>query len=86
MKKDPLYILEKIEKAEVSPFLLTRIRAKLQEEFLDRLSTRKTVVYLTGIAMIVVLNVIVLGSKDKPENNAGLVSEMNLAPSNQLYK
>ncbi len=86
MKKDPLHILEKIEKAEVSPFLLTRIQAKLQEEFLDHLSTRKTVVYLTGIALIVVLNVIVLGSKSKPESDTGLVSEMNLAPSNQLYQ
>ncbi|WP_300663156.1 hypothetical protein [Fluviicola sp.] len=86
MKKDPLHTLEKIEKAEVSPFLLTRIQAKLQEELLDHLSTRKTVIYLTGIVLIVVLNVIVLGSKNKPENNDGLVSEMNLAPSNQLYQ
>lgn len=86
MKKDSLHILEKIEKAEVSPFLLTRIQAKLLEEFSERLSTRKTVIYLTGIALIVVLNVIVLGSKNKPENNPGLVSEMNLVPSNQLYQ
>lgn len=86
MKKDLLHILEKIEKAEVSPFLLTRIQTKLQEELFDRLSTRKTVVYLTGIALIVILNVIVLGSKNKPETNPDLVSEMNLAPSNQLYQ
>nr|WP_294858821.1 hypothetical protein [uncultured Fluviicola sp.] len=84
MEKDQLQSLGKIERVEVPPFLFTRIRAKVQEELFDRLSTRQTVVYLTGIALIIALNVMILGrgNADKDEN---LVSEMNLAPTNQLY-
>jgi len=84
MEKDQLHSLEKIERVEVSPFLFTRIQAKVQEQLLDKLSTRQTVVYLTGIALIVALNVMVLGTKNT-DKNENLVSEMNLAPTNQLY-
>ncbi|WP_430403353.1 hypothetical protein [Fluviicola sp.] len=84
MEKDQLHSLEKIERVEVSPFLFTRIQARVQEQFLDKLSTRQTVVYLTGIALIVALNVMVLGTKNEYKNE-NLVSEMNLAPTNQLY-
>lgn len=84
MKKDQLHSLEKIESVEVSPFLFTRIQAKVQEQLLDKLSTKQTVVYLAGIALIVALNVMVLGAKDA-DKNENLVSEMNLAPTNQLY-
>jgi flagellar biosynthesis/type III secretory pathway M-ring protein FliF/YscJ len=84
MKKDQLHSLEKIEKVEVSPFLFTRIQAKVQEQFFDKLSTKQTVVYLTGIALIVALNVMILGAKSS-DKNENLVSEMNLAPTNQLY-
>lgn len=84
MKKDQLHSLEKIESVEVSPFLFTRIQAKVQEQLLDKLSTKQTVVYLAGIALIVALNVMVLGAKNA-DKNEDLVSEMNLAPTNQLY-
>lgn len=84
MKKDQLHSLEKIESVEVSPFLFTRIQAKVQEQLLDKLSTKQTVVYLAGIALIVALNAVVLGAKNA-DKNENLVSEMNLAPTNQLY-
>lgn len=86
MKKDPLQALEKIETVEVSPFLFTRIQAKVQEQLLDRLSAGKTVVYLTGLALIIALNLIVLRTGDSPAKDSDLVSEMDLAPSNQLYR
>lgn len=86
MKKDQLHILEKIEAVEVSPFLLTRIQAKVKEQLFDHLSTRKSIVYLTGIAVIIALNVIVLRKKSDKDKSSNLVSEMNLAPSNQLYQ
>ena len=87
MKKDPLQLLEKIETAEVSPFLFTRIQAKVQEQVFDKLSTKQTVIYLTGIALIIALNGLVLGTKNgnEADKKADLVSEMNLTPSNQLY-
>jgi hypothetical protein len=87
MKKDPLQLLEKIEAAEVSPFLFTRIQAKVQEQVFDKLSTKQTVIYLTGIALIIALNGMVLGTKNGNGvgKKADLVSEMNLSPSNQLY-
>jgi flagellar biosynthesis/type III secretory pathway M-ring protein FliF/YscJ len=84
MEKDQLHRLEKIESVEVSPFLFTRIQAKVQEQFLDKLSTKQTFVYLTGIALIVALNLMILGTKNA-EKNENLVSEMNLVPTNQLY-
>lgn len=85
MEKDQLHILNKIEAVEVSPFLFTRIQAKVQEQIFDRFSTRKSVVYLTGIALIIIVNVIALRTMNAPDQNLNLVSELNLAPSNQLY-
>lgn len=85
MEKDQLHILNKIEAVEVSPFLLTRIQSKVQEQVFDRLSTKKSVVYLTGIALIIAVNVMVLRTMHTSDKNQDLVSEMNLAPSNQLY-
>ncbi len=84
MSKDQLHILEKIEAVEVSPFLFTRIQAKVQEQLLDRLSTKQTLIYLTGIALIIGLNVLVLKTTNS-DQKSNLVSEMNLAPTNQLY-
>jgi hypothetical protein len=68
MEKDQLHRLEKIESVEVSPFLFTRIQAKVQEQFLDKLSTKQTFVYLTGIALIVALNLMILGTKNAEKN------------------
>ena len=84
MEKDQLHSLEKIRPVEVSPFHFTRIQAKVQEQLFDKLSTRQTVVYLAGIALIAALNVMILGIKND-DKNENLVSEMNLAPTNQLY-
>lgn len=84
MEKDQLHSLEMIGRVEVSPFLFTRIQAKVQEQLFDKLSTKQTVVYLTGIVLIVALNVMVLGTKNA-DKNENLVSEMNLTPTNQLY-
>jgi hypothetical protein len=85
MKKDQLHILEKIEAVEVSPFLFTRIQAKVQEQLLDRLSTKQTLIYLTGIVLIVGLNLLVFKTMDS-DKNSNLVSKMNLVPTNQLYQ
>jgi hypothetical protein len=85
MKKDQLHILEKIEAVEVSPFLFTRIQAKVQEQLLDRLSTKQTLIYLTGIVLIVGLNLLVFKTTDS-DKNSNLVSKMNLVPTNQLYQ
>ncbi|TSJ42387.1 hypothetical protein [Fluviicola chungangensis] len=85
MEKDRLHILSKIERVEVSPFLFTRIHVKVREQVIDRLSTGKSVVYLAGIAMIIAVNVLVLRSMSASDKKTDLVSELNLAPSNQLY-
>lgn len=85
MEKDPLHILEEIGAVEVSPFLFTRIQAKVQEQLFDRLSTRQSILYLSGIALIIALNVMVLQTKQAPDKDANLASEMNLSPSNHLY-
>lgn len=85
MKKDQLHILEKIEAVEVSPFLFTRIQAKVQEQFLDRLPAKQTLIYLTGIALIIGLNLFVLKTTNS-DKNSNLVSKMNLVPTNQLYR
>jgi len=85
MEKDQLHILNKIETVEVSPFLFTRIQAKIQEEIRDRFSIGKSVVYLTGIALVIAVNVMILRTMHASDKNTDLVSELDLTPSNQLY-
>lgn len=83
--KDQLNILDKIETVDTPPFLFTRIQAKIQEQLSEKLTAKQAIAYLTGLAFIIALNVIVLRSADQPVES-DLVSEMNLAPANQLYE
>lgn len=83
--KDQLNILDKIETVDTPPFLFTRIQAKIQEQLSEKLTAKQAIAYLTGLAFIIALNVVVLRSADQPAES-DLVSEMNLAPANQLYE
>lgn len=83
--KDQLNILDKIETVDTPPFLFTRIQAKIQEQLSEKLTAKQAIAYLTGLAFIIALNVVVLRSADQPVES-DLVSEMNLAPANQLYE
>jgi len=84
--KDQLHILEKIETVDAPPFLFTRIQAKIQEQLADKLTTKQAIAYLAGLAFIVVLNVLVLKQSSDQPTESDLVSELNLAPANQLYE
>ncbi len=83
--KDQLNILEKIETVDAPVFLFTRIQAKIEEQLAGRVSKKQAIAYLAGICLIIALNVLALSSGKTSQENADLVSEMNLSPSNQLY-
>ncbi len=83
--KDLLNSLEKIEAVDAPPFLFTRIQAKIQEKLAENLTAKQAIIYLVGLAFIIVMNVVVLKSAEQPAKN-DLVSELNLAPANQLYE
>lgn len=86
MKKDRLHVLEKIERAEVSPFLFTRIQERVQEQIREHFTVKQTVIYLAGIAAIIVLNLLVLRATNDPVAPDDGLSGMNVSPSNQLYR
>jgi uncharacterized integral membrane protein len=83
--KNKLDILEKIETVEAPPFLFTRIQTKIQQQLADKVSKKEAIVYLAGILIIIALNVLAFQNKRASESDNDLISEMNLAPSNQVY-
>ncbi len=85
MIEKELEILKTIKPAAVNPFLFTRIEEKIRAGVGDYLSTRKTVLYLAGIVMILMINIwMILGQKNESRQN--LASEMELVETNQLYE
>ncbi len=84
MEKE-LEILKTIKQVDAPPFLFTRIEEKIRVHASEYLNTKKTVLYLTGIVSVVVLNVwIIYGQKQESKQN--IAAEMQLVESNQLYE
>jgi len=84
MEKE-LEILKTIKHVDAPPFLFTRIEEKIRGQVNDYLSVRKTALYLTGIAAIIIVNAwIIIGQKPEPKEN--LAAEMHLVETNQLYE
>lgn len=81
---DPFEILEKIQPVETPDFLFTRIQMRIEKNIPARISKTKTVLYLTAVIILVLINVFSLEFNSKPAET-NVVSEMNLVPNNQLY-
>ena len=80
-----LDILEKINAVETPPFLFTRIQSKIQQHISDRISKKQALVYICGIVVVIVLNILAFQAKKTAESDNDLISKMNLSPSNQIY-
>lgn len=85
MEKE-LQKLERIEKVDTPPFLFTRIQEKVKQQLTERVSTRQAVLYMTGIALVILINVFTLRSSGSREPENALATELGLSPENQLYK
>jgi hypothetical protein len=81
---DPFEVLEKIQPVETPDFLFTRIQARIEKKLPIRISTTKTLLYLTAVILLVLVNVFSLKLNSKPAEK-DVVSELNLTPDNQLY-
>ena len=84
MEKE-LEILKTIKQVDAPPFLFTRIEEKIRVHAGEYLNTKKTVLYLTGIVSVIVLNVWIIYGQ-KPESKQNIAAEMQLVESNQLYE
>ncbi len=78
-------VLNKVERAIPPPFLLTRIESKLepipQRSGLSRLA-------LAAVLVLFIVNVLIFGTNQNQASkldSAGLLVQMNIQTSNQLY-
>ena len=88
--KNELDVLQKIERVDAPPFLLTRIEAKIQAIKADKVSMSWLVSASAAVVALIAFNVSLLTSTSKSQtgNSAeieNVVAGMNLDSSNQLY-
>lgn len=82
--KDQLEILKNVQKAEVSPFLITRIKQKI-ESLEQSIASPKVVWSLVSVLIIVLLlDIFVLKNYTKTEKT-DITQTLSLTPNNQLY-
>lgn len=84
MEKE-LQKLERIQEVDTPPFLFTRIQEKVKKQLADRVSGKQAVLYLAGIALVVLVNVFALRSTGSHAPEKTLVTELGLSSINQLY-
>jgi hypothetical protein len=91
MNKKPIHsnldLLERIQKVDAPPFLMTRIQQKIHDAYINKLSPRLAFGLSVSFILIVILNLVVLvnyNRQSKQERN--LVQSMNLMPNNSLYR
>jgi hypothetical protein len=79
--------LSKVQQVEPSPYLFTRIEAKIQSLTNSTVSMKKVFIGMTLTCMLLVLNFIATSSssKNSTSNSITLLDELNLNTSNQLY-
>lgn len=85
--KTNIDMLEQIQKVDVPPFLLTRIKQKIANAHDMQFSRQSAWAWGLAFALVLVLNITVLLSKaTQTENTDNLVDKMNLSPKNTLYR
>lgn len=92
-----LDILQRIQKVDPPPFLLTRIQQRIAESYSDAFSRRQSVALAFSFVIVVFVNISVLVYSNSSINSgnysgnhrsaaATLVQSMNLNSTNELYQ
>lgn len=78
-------MLRQIERVEPSPFLFSRIQAKLDEHLSWRVSKRMAWGYVMGMVALIGLNIWIVNHREH-ERKDDLVQQLNLIESQQIYR
>lgn len=85
--KHPLELLDQIQKVEAPPFLMTRIRQKIDAAAANQIPG--SWVWSLGLSFILVMGLniaIIVNNMQVPTTDDNIVNTMNLSPDNALYK
>lgn len=82
--KTNIDMLGQIQKVDAPPFLLTRIRQKIENARNSNFSPRLAWSLFTAVVLVLLLNLGVVISKTSDTDN--LADTMNLLPKNTLYR
>lgn len=79
--------LQRIQKLEAPPFLLTRIRQKIEESKRERIQPSAAVALVFTFALLLIANAYVLMHFDLNTSAIGTVADsINLITNNSLYE
>jgi len=77
-------ILKQIKQVDASPFLLTRIRQKLEEKVRSSVSPALAYSIIAMVVVIFTIDIIVV-KKHKNESKGNIAESLSLMPTNQIY-
>ncbi|WP_043023836.1 hypothetical protein [Fluviicola taffensis] len=77
--------LRQIQKVEPSPFLFTRIQAKLEGKLSLRVSRKMALASVIGLFALIAINSWIL-NKAQNKQSDNLLQQMNLIESQQIYR
>ena len=84
--KDPLDILDKIEKAEAPPFLFTRIMQGIEQRR-ERINPRTALAMALCVLILFIINIRIISGTSNSTSPAQSISQsMHLDTSNYLYR
>ncbi len=83
--KDPLDILDSVQKAETPPFLYTRILNKIQVSRQNKLTPQFALGFALSFILLLSLNIQVFKS-NKTDTATEIAQTMNLFSNNTLYR
>jgi hypothetical protein len=81
-----LEMLSQIESVEAPPFLLTRIKQKIENQSENHVSMPFTWSLIAAVSLLFILNCSVLFLNDTPKQTTNLVETLELMPKNDFYK
>ena len=85
-KIDKLDLLDQIQRVEAPPFLLTRIKEKIETKASKFFSPKLTWTLLAILFIVVMLNASIMIKRiNEVRNDNSLVETMHLLPNNSLY-
>lgn len=84
--KDYSDILTQIERAEISPFVWTRLQQKLENKSTSKISIHASRAMVVSLMLLLVLNMVALNRTQKQDDSMiNFAESMNLFPQNSIY-